>query len=616
MSARAGFFVLLGVLVALNLASGILLAILTPLWMGADEFAHYGYIEYLRVHKALPDQRTCYLSQEIETSIYDANWWHLSKRKGRAAPGPEMFYCHGFKRYGRAGSCAKARGIAHSGRSSLAISYHFTTRSSEAIGVFLGGLNVTSSDGVALWVCANGSGAVLNIGIERARAGERRARMPLDWHGWEEIKVNLAAVAGKDFLNSATRATLKVYVSDAAAPREAVSGTIFIDDIRFVSKGKETLVTGFEDEELALRDSARWNWAASHPPLYYLLALPIDLALRNEPIGTRALVLRLFSVLISTFTVMIAALIGRSLFGDQSVAWALVPALLVLSPVPSFHQSSINNDHLVFLLYSALLLLLVRWLGERVGASRVVLLGLLVGLGLLTKLLFVTAIPAVLVFLLLNHRAKRRFQPGRFFALLGLFLAVVIAVSWWWFARNYQLYGMPVITPTSIRPEPPTHVPLSYLDFFLSRRFFGWVGVGWFLLQPDKLDFWLTYAVLGIALLGLGRAGILRLRRKEALLHVQRPGALRLLWWLVLIHFGSVCLVVATGSVRVGRFRALQGRYFLPVITAIAAIWALGVSNLFPKRLRAWAAPVAVGLLALLQVCNVYITNMKLFYPF
>ena len=67
-------WLLLCFLVLINVANGLLLAILTPMWLGADEYAHYGYIQHLRVKGTLPDQRTCRFSQEIEASVYEADY--------------------------------------------------------------------------------------------------------------------------------------------------------------------------------------------------------------------------------------------------------------------------------------------------------------------------------------------------------------------------------------------------------------------------------------------------------------------------------------------------------------------------------------------------------------
>ena len=67
-SYRTGWL-LLGLLVGVNLVNGTLLAILTPMWLGADEYTHYGYIKHLETHGSFPDQRSCHFTQELETFV-------------------------------------------------------------------------------------------------------------------------------------------------------------------------------------------------------------------------------------------------------------------------------------------------------------------------------------------------------------------------------------------------------------------------------------------------------------------------------------------------------------------------------------------------------------------
>ncbi len=608
-------WLLLLLLVGVNLVNGTLLAILTPMWLGADEYTHYGYIKHLEAHGSFPDQRSCRFSQELETSIHEADWWRLSGNVGKVGPGPERFYAHGFLQFAAAGKCGLECNKAHSGSCSLALSYQFRRKTAEALGVYLPLLDIRGFDAIGFWLCGDGSGQQFELAIDTPGERSHKIVVPLDFDGFRKIVAPFDRFSGGLMAHRSGAAMLKLSITDASAQDEQLSGTVLVDDIWFQDNGREVLLTGFEQKELPNREASRLNWAAHHPPLYYLLGVPIERALRDEAIFTRGFALRLYSLVLSTITIVIAALIGRLLFQDDCPEWLLLPCLMVFSPAYSLHQACINNDHLLILLYTLLLYLLLKWQDEAIVPRKAIALGVICGLGMLTKMLFVTAFVVVAMYFALNarqycHTVRR--AAGKY----AIFLASALVVCGWWFVRNLVVYGKLYITATTYLPSRTFPVEITFLDFFLSEKFIGWVGVGWLMLTASRTDLILVILALGISGAGFVKALFLSFWRKREIFGARLFKRLALLFYAVVIHVFAVFYVVSTGSIKVGRFRALHGRYFFPVIAGIAAIWALGVCKLLPHNAKNQLLAAVVAILIALEVSNVYMTAIAHWYPF
>jgi len=614
---------LLVLIVAINIVNGALLAIIVPMWTGPDELAHYGHIQHLRLHGSLPDQRTCYVSEEVKGSTYDADWWGLKRRTEKVEPGAEAFYTHGFAAFGEAGSCQRTNAAAHIGESSLALNYNFTPQEEEALCAYKPGVDVLESDGLGLWVRGDSSNVLLQLSVETVGRREHYLKVPVDWRGWKRI-VAPFSLFSSDLVNDRCRsAVLKIYVADDDVSQKTLSGTILIDDIWLTRQGQAIPVTGFEDDELPLMVSDCFNWCAHHPPLYYLLMLPIDVALSKKPIFTRVLAIRLFSMLLSTITIAIAALAGKLIFGTRSLTWLLVPALFLFSPVFTFDQACINNDHLLILLYSLLLYLMLKWSESPLDRKKVLALGAVVGLGLMSKLLFITAIPIVFLFVWQNERRNGLDGLKRASSKWGLFMLVVLGISGWWFVRNCVLYEMPIITATMFRPDEKLPVVIGLIDILRSTSLWAWVTTGWFFriashtgFSPSQTSYQLTYLLFDITALGLVRAAFLKIFMRRRLLTPQTARRLRILAYSVVIHTLIIFTQVAKGTMSVGTFRAFSGRYILPVAIGMGAYFAFGIENLLPQKIRRFGVLVVVVILIVIEVLTVHITMMKVCYPF
>ncbi len=187
------------------------------------------------------------------------------------------------------------------------------------------------------------------------------------------------------------------------------------------------------------------------PPLYYLLTAPIfGLS------GGSLLALRLASVLLGAGVVALAGGIARTIFPHTPSIFYGTAAFVAFTPMHVAMLASVNNDVLAELILATLLFLLTRrvMFPGRAAVRRDIVLGVLLGLGLITKTTVYIAVPLAAVSLWL---AAARRQGGRgaggqrsrgagvdwpVLVRQGLIVfGVALAIALSWYLRNAALYG-------------------------------------------------------------------------------------------------------------------------------------------------------------------------------
>jgi 4-amino-4-deoxy-L-arabinose transferase-like glycosyltransferase len=169
------------------------------------------------------------------------------------------------------------------------------------------------------------------------------------------------------------------------------------------------------------------------PPLYYLLAAPIY-ALTDGWITA----IRLFSVVLGGALVIVAYLIGAEAYPDQRHFALGGAAFVAFVPQHLAMMSAVNNDPLAELLIALVVLQSLRLFRSPViSRRRLIVLGVTLGLGLLTKATFYyTAIPMALIAVVLYARR----YPLRLTRVVIVFVPALLIGAVWWL-RNLIVYG-------------------------------------------------------------------------------------------------------------------------------------------------------------------------------
>ncbi|HET6954584.1 MAG TPA: glycosyltransferase family 39 protein [Acidimicrobiales bacterium] len=343
-----------------------------------------------------------------------------------------------------------------------------------------------------------------------------------------------------------------------------------------------------------------YNQMPQHPPLYYEAMATV---LRVErwllpgdalpPLGRELHLLRLVNVLlVAPLSVLAWAATVRMGGGRRAAAVAALLPLCV--PQLSHVGAAVNNDNLLTLLGGLLAVGLAGAARGRRGARTDVVVGVTLGLALLTKAFAVMFVPGVVAAYAAGAWTTRRWRAqGRGLALAG---AVAGAVGTWWWIHNWIREGEPAPTTESLtrtveqRPRGFTAEPVAFMWTFAGRivsRVWAWIGFG---TPKFTFDPWVvagaTAAVAGATVLALATAARGRNTERGA-----RRVDLALAWLPVLLVAAFVARRAWGLYETTGHYAFIQGRYLFCALVAPAAVVAIGAA----RALGRWAFVVVLA---------------------
>jgi 4-amino-4-deoxy-L-arabinose transferase-like glycosyltransferase len=356
---------------------------------------------------------------------------------------------------------------------------------------------------------------------------------------------------------------------------------------------------------------------AHQPPLYYVIAaLVSSVADFDDPAGTqqvnpqfvwggrggaehnaalhhtaetfpyRGLALaahlcRFVSVLSGLVTVFFTYALAGEIFPGQEHLALLAAGLVAFNPQFLFISGAINPDSMAAMWSTVALWQMVRLLREPLHGRGWTLLGLLIGLAVLSKSSTFTLGLMAAGILLFTARRQRSWS-----LLWKGVLAVGIAsalVSGWWFVRNQLLYGDPLGWQTFVRTyavhlrESP--FSLAEVRWFIRTQFRSYWGVfGWMTVQAPEGFYRAILALCALSLVGWGKWAI---RREWSNLGAgQRGGSV------ILASFPLMQEAYQLRAVTVFNPAWYQGRHVFPMIAPVAVLLAAGLFHLLPDRGR------------------------------
>jgi 4-amino-4-deoxy-L-arabinose transferase-like glycosyltransferase len=354
-------------------------------------------------------------------------------------------------------------------------------------------------------------------------------------------------------------------------------------------------------------------------------------------------IVRFLSVLMGALTVLCTYLIALEVFSEQKTLAAGAAAFNALVPMFLFISGSVNNDNLTILLCSLTLLLLVRLVrgsrpSSQMSKSQTVrlahdrvpnlkwsvvsghwsLLGLVIGLGALSKASALGLIPLTALGLALSAWQRRAESVLRrlaqFFGSFVTVLAVSLAVAGWWYLRNWLLYRDPLGLNTFVAfvgprlPQPTLRQLLGEWEGFL-KTFWGLFGGVNVAMEPAA--YWMLNAIALLGALGL----VIPLARWLSRMNIGQVGNLSaasteqfpipnsqfstlnsqlsiLTTWPIILFLALIRWTTIT--------KASQGRLMFPAISAVAILLALGWSQWAPRLYVKWLLGIVGGLMFVL----------------
>lgn len=304
-------------------------------------------------------------------------------------------------------------------------------------------------------------------------------------------------------------------------------------------------------------------------------------------------VLRAWSTLLQTVTVVGTYLLARRAFPRRKRVALLATAVVALNPQFLLVASGVNNDNLVTPLVTLGLYLLLGMVQNGLSWRRTLVLGLLIGLAGLSKLSGWLLLPlALAVILVVACRSRPDVAPrSRMASLIGygaLVIFLPLILSGWWFWRNWQLYD----DPTALQPmlelvnrrDAPVFPLMEWGLVF--RSFWGQIPCAFY---PEA--FYIPYTLLTCAGVAGWIGGWRRLPPEERWMGGFFTG------WFLLVLVGWMRWDIMT--------HAAGGRLLFPALPTFAILIAAGIVHLSRWRWLAPGTAVALALLALITVAGI-----------
>jgi hypothetical protein len=189
------------------------------------------------------------------------------------------------------------------------------------------------------------------------------------------------------------------------------------------------------------------NWQAQHPPLYYVVLAPLYRATRAVSWGAHLFALRLASFLLAwtAWALAVAGCLNATAARQDAFPWRWATLGTAVWPMfwpgwfPEFAR--LGNDSLAALLATAVWLLTVRAVRGGLATGLALSIGVLLGVGSLTKLPFVALAAGLTAFWLVRAATTggTREMAG-IGARLTMILGVTAAIAGWWYVRARYPY--------------------------------------------------------------------------------------------------------------------------------------------------------------------------------
>ena len=260
-------------------------------------------------------------------------------------------------------------------------------------------------------------------------------------------------------------------------------------------------------------------YESQQPPVSYFLHVPVYLLFYDQDILTRVFALRIFSVLITALAVVVAYKTISLLFDDRFIRVGSM-IFLVFNPMITSNVSRVNNEAVTILLFSVFLYLMVLYLKGKTNTKYVLVIGIVLGLGLLTKSTFMPAVILVPIFIYLKHIQNNAIKPRisklKSFKNLGLIFGIMIPMVFWIYIERFttgNLSGIRGVYGINFSEYLQTIFEVSWNVFFYAffRTFWGMYGSS-NLFAPSPF-FQIVLVIIGISIAFLGYGIAIKLKQ-------------------------------------------------------------------------------------------------------
>jgi len=343
------------------------------------------------------------------------------------------------------------------------------------------------------------------------------------------------------------------------------------------------------------------RYESHQPPLYYATAAIVYKLTARLSLKQHVEAVRLLSTLFGVLTILASWRLTRLLLPAEPALALATASFVAFVPMHINMTAAVENDAFSNLLLTLSMLGLLLWLQRGFAWRGALVLGLVMGLALLTKVTALVVLPLALLAAFLRYqRASADGRHAHPFGALLVAYAVTLVMWGGWVIRNVLTYGWhdPLALDINrlVVPQPLTGpVTLAAAQRFITISFdsfwaqFGWMGI------PVPRVYPVLTLLSALAAVGLVVALVRALRTQSAVANLRaRAGEFILVLSWPLLVFASDVQYNLT-------FIQAQGRYLFPAVGGIGLFFMLGLSRLASPRLSTLTIATVSVLLAVLS---------------
>ena len=345
------------------------------------------------------------------------------------------------------------------------------------------------------------------------------------------------------------------------------------------------------------------GWSMFHPPFFYLLSAGfLQISQVFFPFVRPFHIVKVIPFLCGVGNVWASYTLGRTVFKDDPLKILFVVVTAGILPMNIYMSAYVGNEPLHALLVSFSLLTVIHiFRSLEIGYSKMIYLGLFLGLALLTKITAWVFVPVVVFFSAYKMiRIDRKIHKDVILR-LGLLSSVIAVISGWYYVRNIIHFGRPFIVNWNLPgqewwQDPGFHSIQYYLGFgeTLRHPYFscfhsfwdsvystfwgdGMIGGKVFLIgRPTVWNYDYMSAVYLLALPAVG-IFIIGLCKSVQITLTDKERNSRLIMGFLILTVYSIGFFIVFSTLRVPIYSQAKAFYALCVMGPISVIFALGL---------------------------------------
>jgi len=351
--------------------------------------------------------------------------------------------------------------------------------------------------------------------------------------------------------------------------------------------------------QLSLKDQSTFirnpnQQSLKRPPLYYWLATPFYLLVKNQSFLFRFFSVRFFSVLISLVIIWVTYQLSQIIFKSKQLSLATA-SLVAFQPMLSFISSGAHYDPLAVLIASFFLYFAILYLKSPKKKY--------LHLSLITVFLGLTLKPDLIIllffypFIFPKHRLRSLIIISllvvAFLLIAPYFFQIVFQINHPYWDKLLHLINLNEYLDHSrffyqsllsgqLINQIKIYSIVNFKTHFAQTFPWYWGVFGWL---ESTMPLWVYRIIKLIILISLlGWLKLLITRRSELNLSIKKIKALLVLFSFSLIHLGLVVLNDFRVFTYSGHVFGIQGRYLLPAIVPHMILLTFGFTQLIAKK--------------------------------